>query len=131
MAKFALCFVIFAAFVGFAQVDALYSQKCKEAETSDNKLTRIIENANCTLQAKRQKIHEGLNHIHQTFQGGLELFKNKFAKTTPPPQTTTSTENDKLDFNIDVRMMTDDTETNRTKREADDEVMTDADAEGN
>jgi hypothetical protein len=130
MAKFVLCFVIFAAFVGFSHVDALYSQRCKEAETSEHKLTRIIENANCTLQAKRQKIHEGLNHLHKTFQGGLDLFKNNFAKTTPSPSTST-TENDKLDFNIDVRMLTDDTERNMTKREAVDKVMSEASAEGN
>lgn len=120
MAHFKFGFLIIAAMIAISHVDALYSYKCKEAETSDNKLTRIIENANCTIAEKRRKFHEHLNNLQKTIHGGLDRFKNKFAKTTTQPATTTTDES-KLDFDIDVRMLTDDTDTKKTKREADEE----------
>lgn len=106
--------VLALAFVAF-RVDGLYTHKCKEAETSPDKLTRIMENVNCTLIEGGKRVHETANHLKLTLQHGFDHFRNKFTRPT-----TKRPGYEGLDDAIDVRMMSEDDQqpvTSRSKRE--------------
>lgn len=91
-------------------VNGLYSEKCKEAETSNDKLVRFLENANCTLVEKNRIFRQGLNQLQYKFQQGFAHLHNKFTlnpttpisypivprkdpSLTPRPSTLSTTEN--------------------------------------
>lgn len=71
-------FIFFAVALTVYYVDGLYSQKCKDAETSNDKLVRFIENANCTLVEKNRLFRQGLNQLQSKFQQGFAHLHNKF-----------------------------------------------------
>jgi len=93
-------------------VDGLYTHRCKSAETSTDGFVRLAQNMNCTFREGARKFHEGLNNVLGFVSKGI----NK--KTTTKPKNAT---HDGLDHAIDVRMITDETES-RVKRQADEEV---------
>jgi hypothetical protein len=94
--------LLFALTVAIYHVDGLYSPKCKQAETSEHKLTRMIENANCTLIESGKKLQQGLNHIQLTLRERINDIKSKFLKPKKVPGY------EGLDDAIDVRMLPDD-----------------------
>ena len=108
-----LSFFLFAFALLIYRVDSFGFLKCKESETEEKGVGRFLENANCTLQKKRQIINVGLNSIHNTFKAGVDHFKNKFT----PNQVTTNQVTEKietetttnkyngLDHQIDVRTL--------------------------
>ena len=99
---------LFAVALMVCRVDSFTSQKCNEAETSEKGIGRFLENANCTLQEKRQTIKIGLNSIHNTLKAGVDHFKNKFAAkqaTTEPDVESKTDQYDGLDHQIDVRIL--------------------------
>lgn len=106
--------LIFVIAVAIHHVDGLYSHNCKQAETSDYKLTRMIENANCSLIEGSKKLQQSLNHLQQTLRQRIDDLKNKFSK----PQKVPGYEG--LDNQIDVRMLPEDdpqTTSFRSRRE--------------
>lgn len=78
-----LLFIVFGIALTVYYVDGLYSQKCKEAETSSDKLVRFIENANCTLVEKNRLFRQGLNHLQSKFQQGFAHLHNQFNGNQP------------------------------------------------
>lgn len=115
-----IAFVIFAvALIAIRHVDGIYSHKCKEAETSPDKLIRFIENANCTLIEGNKRAREKLDNIHSKLKQGFDNLKNKFS-----PKTQTNPGYEGLDHQIDVRILADDdvqSITARSKRGLSDE----------
>ena len=71
--------MIFAITLTFCGVSGFYSEECKEAEMSSDKIVRYIENANCTLLESSRRIHKLLNEFHSSFRLGIEYWKSKFA----------------------------------------------------
>jgi FtsZ-interacting cell division protein ZipA len=100
----------------FASVDGLWSSKCREAETSDDKIVKLIQNANCTLQGKTAKLNEGFKNFREGFRGKMQAFQTIFS-----PNKTTPGAGDELDYAIDVRMFRDDAE-NLIENEEDEET---------
>jgi hypothetical protein len=102
--------ILFALSVAILKVNAVWSSKCKEAETSDDKVVRLIQNANCTIQEESRKFHENMNNFREKVRGGIQGFKGIFHRDKTPTTTTMSTtstkasEYDGLDYAIDVRM---------------------------
>jgi hypothetical protein len=82
-------------------VDALWSSKCKEAETSSDKIVKMIQNANCTLREKRVKLHEGLKTLHEGIKTKVQALRGIFHKNK------TAAGLNGLDYAIDVRMLQD------------------------
>jgi hypothetical protein len=116
--------MIFFVVTAICHVHGLYSHKCKKAETSPDKVIRMIENANCTITEGKQRIHERLNNLHDRFKQGFEHFKSKFSTNK------TASKYEGLDHQIDVRMFNEDNEpavTDRNKRE----IENDDDNKGN
>lgn len=113
-------FLLFSVAFSFCHVNGFYSHKCKEAETASDTIGRLFENANCTLAETSRKFQSGMKTMHNNFKLGVEHFKNKFVKTTKNPSESSTTN---LDYNIDVRMLTEDDAklTTRPKRDASDE----------
>lgn len=112
-----LAFVL--AFIAYCHVDALYTHKCKEAETSPDKFMRFIENANCTIIEGGKKVYETVNHLKLTAKHGINHFMNKFM-----PTTTKRPEFEGLDHPIDVRILSEDDlepDLSRMKRETPEE----------
>lgn len=110
MKGFAFMILLFG--VTFCHVNGLYSWKCKEAETSEDKLTRFIENANCTTIEGTKKVFSGLNSVHGMFKKGIQSLKNKFVRQPAA--------HGELDDPIDVRMLSENdlqSVTSRTKRD--------------
>lgn len=108
-------FMVLALAFAVCRVDGLYTHKCKEAETSPDKLTRIMENVNCTLIGGGKRVHETVNHLKLTVLHGFDHFRNKFTRPT-----TKRPGYEGLDDAIDVRMMSEDDQqpvTSRPKRE--------------
>lgn len=83
-------------------VHGLWSNKCKDAETSTDKVVRLIQNANCTLIEESKKFYVNLNNIRNGMRSKMEIFKELFRKSKEV------TEDGNLDHGIDVRMSTDD-----------------------
>lgn len=73
----------FAVALMVCHVYALYSHKCKEAETSNDKLVRFIENANCTILEGKRQFREGFNHFHSMFKQGMDRVHNKMTNIIP------------------------------------------------
>lgn len=73
----------FAVTLMVCHVYALYSHKCKEAETSSDKLVRFIENANCTILEGKRQFREGFNHFHSMFKQGMDRVHNKVTNMIP------------------------------------------------
>jgi len=83
-------------------VHGLWSNKCKDAETSSDKVVRLIQNANCTLIEESRKFYVNLNNFRDGMRNKMEIFKELFRKSKEV------TEDENLDHGIDVRMSTDD-----------------------
>ena len=114
-----LIILVFA--VAIYSVEGLYSQKCKEAETSSDKLVRFIENANCTLLEGRQRLRQGFKNIQQKFQTGIKTMKGLWAMNTTKTVQKNENDQDKLDFEIDVRSFNGDEVRQISKRDTNDE----------
>lgn len=116
-------FLLFVVALSACHVNGLYSHKCKEAETKADTIGRFLENANCTLTESRRKFQSGLQQMQNNVKLGFDNFKKKFVKTTQKPLESTTKHSEALDYNIDVRMMTEDDAklTTRSKRDGSDE----------
>lgn len=101
-------FIFFAVALTVYYVDGLYSQKCKDAETSNDKLVRFIENANCTLVEKNRLFRQGLNHLQSKFQQGFAHLHNKFnVNPSTPGLNPMSPNSDKPAIKLDPPVSTD------------------------
>ena len=96
-------FGILVAFIFTANsVHGLWSSKCKDAETSTDKVVRLIQNANCTLIEESRRFYVNLNSISDGMHNKMEIFKKLFRKNKEVNV------DENLDHGIDVRMSTDD-----------------------
>ncbi|KAL7029146.1 hypothetical protein ACKWTF_006120 [Chironomus riparius] len=82
-------------------VYGLWSSKCKDAETSTDKVVQLIQNANCTLIAESRRFYVNLNNIRDRMRNKMEIFKELFRKNKEV------NEDENLDYGIDVRMSAD------------------------
>ncbi|KAG5684713.1 hypothetical protein PVAND_013927 [Polypedilum vanderplanki] len=108
-------------------VNALWSSKCKDAETSTDKVTRFLQNANCTLYEKRIKLEERLKNLKEGLNAKVEGLKEKveaFQELFKNSATTTGTGSNGLDYAIDVRMLKNDDDNLIENEEQEEEITT-------
>lgn len=107
-------------------VNGLWSSKCKEAETSSDKIVRMIQNANCTVIEESRKLFGGFNSIREGMRSKMEVFKQLFKKNSEESERNSVDENafknDLDDTNsdpkIDIRMTKNNENEQRKKRES-------------
>lgn len=96
-------FGIFVALIFTANsVYGLWSSKCKDAETSTDKVVRLLQNANCTLIEESKRFYVNLNSIRDGMRNKMEIFKELFRRNKQVYDDGNS------DHAIDVRMSADD-----------------------
>lgn len=81
MIRFAL--LTFALALPVCHVNGFYSHRCKESETSSDKIVRFLEKFNCTLAEGQRRFEQKLNFLQEHFQKKFEFFAHQMTTNGP------------------------------------------------
>jgi hypothetical protein len=101
-------------------INGLWSNKCKHAETTDDKVVKFIQSANCTIIESSKKIKEKFKSAGRHIQGQFENLQERLGLKKKQ-----QSEDVGLDYDIDVRSLKEgyviETTSERMRRSTDEE----------